>query len=534
MDEVAFGRYRLIEVIGEGGMGKVYKAHDTVMRRDVAIKVLPPELATEPGYEERFRREAYTAARLTEPHIIPIHEAGEIDGRLYLVMPVIDGIDVHSLLRRDGPMSPQRAVQVIEQLAAALNAAHAAGLVHRDIKPSNALLTGDDFVYLIDFGIAHDAAATRLTSTGMMVGTLAYMAPERFTAGIADARSDVYALTCVLYECLTGDHPYPGDSMEQQIAGHLTLDPPKPSSVSPAIAAGFDEVIATGMAKKPDGRYQSARELATAARRALTEVPTPAHDPNTAATLLADPTQPAPAPARRSDQLPTPPAPEPVWQQSAEPTLPAAQQPPPGWPPVPQPRPANRQPPQIGTPKPRRGRHKVNRRTAIAVLAVPVVVCVAAVVFAAATLRLYLADRAAADARHAIVQTATNAVTTLWTYTPENVDTLADRASQYLGGDFEAQYRKFVDAIAAPNKQAQVTNTAQVVGAAVESLSGPEATAVIYVNTTSTTPQTRDKPSTKYLSYRVIMQKHDSRWLITKMTTITSMDVEPKKLPGAG
>jgi Mce-associated membrane protein len=161
------------------------------------------------------------------------------------------------------------------------------------------------------------------------------------------------------------------------------------------------------------------------------------------------------------------------------------------------------------------------------------VVCVAAVVFAGATLRLYLADRAVADAQHAIVQTATNAITTLWTYTPENVDTLADRASQYLSGDFEAQYRKFVDAIVAPNKQAQVTNTAQVVGAGVESLSGPEANAVIYVNTTSTTPQTRDKPSTKYLSYRLTMQKHDSRWLITKMTTITATDFVPKfPVPG--
>jgi serine/threonine protein kinase len=275
VDEVAFGRYRLLSLIGEGGMGKVYKAHDTMMRRDVAIKVLSPELAKEPGYEERFRREAYTAARLTEPHIVPIYEAGEIEGRLFLVMPVIDGIDVHSLLARDGPMSPQRALQVIEQLAAALDAAHEAGLVHRDIKPSNALMTRHDFVCLIDFGIAHDASATKLTQTGSIVGTFAYMSPERLNTGTADARADVYALACVLYECLTGVMPYPGDSMEQQVVGHLTLDPPKPSSRNPAIPAGFDEVIAAGMAKKPDQRYQSARELATAARHALAEVPAP-------------------------------------------------------------------------------------------------------------------------------------------------------------------------------------------------------------------------------------------------------------------
>ena len=158
MDEVAFGRYRLIELIGQGGMGTVYKAHDTVMRRDVAIKVLPPELVTEPGYAERFRREAYMAAKLTEPHIIPIHDAGEIDGQLYLVMPVIKGTDLHTLLKRDGPMTPRlRRAGRSSRLAAALDAAHAADLVHRDVKPSNALVTANEFVYLIDFGIAHDA-----------------------------------------------------------------------------------------------------------------------------------------------------------------------------------------------------------------------------------------------------------------------------------------------------------------------------------------------------------------------------------------
>ncbi len=275
MDEVVFGRYRLIALIGEGGMGKVYKAHDSVIGRDVAIKVLPPEMSAEPGYRERFRREAYTAARLTQPHIIPIYDTGEVDGRLYLVMPIIDGIDVQGLLARDGPMSPQRAVDVITQLAAALHAAHAVGLVHRDIKPSNALVTSDDFVYLIDFGIARDQTATKLTNTGMMVGTLAYMAPERFATGIVDARADVYSLACVLYECLTGAQPFPGDSVGQQIGAHLTLEPPKPRGLNPAVPAGFDEVIAVGMAKDPDQRYQSARELATAARHALTAAAPP-------------------------------------------------------------------------------------------------------------------------------------------------------------------------------------------------------------------------------------------------------------------
>src|ERR1700737_226034 len=306
MDEVAFGRYRLLSLIGEGGMGKVYKAHDTMMGRDVAIKVLPTELGAEPGYRERFQREAYTAARLTHPNIIPIHEAGEIEGRLYLVMPVIDGIDVASLLERDGPMTPRLAVRVIEQLAAALDAAHAAGLVHRDVKPSNALLTGRDLIYLIDFGIAHDASATKLTRTGMMVGTFAYMAPERFSTGTAGARADVYSLACVLHECLTGAQPFPGDSVERQIAAHLTLDPPKPSRVSPAIPVGFDDVIAAGMAKDPEQRYQTAHELAAAAEHAPPPPPPPAAR---SAPPLLDSTRPAPAPARRDDRVPTPPAP---------------------------------------------------------------------------------------------------------------------------------------------------------------------------------------------------------------------------------
>jgi serine/threonine-protein kinase len=346
VDEVAFGRYRLLSLIAEGGMGKVYKAHDSVIGRDVAIKVLPNELGAEPGYRERFRREAQTAARLNEPHIIPIHDTGEIEGQLYLVMPVIEGVDVHALLQRDGPMSPQRAVRVIEQLAAALDAAHAVGLVHRDIKPSNALVTGRDFVYLIDFGIAHDAAATKLTSTGMIVGTLAYMAPERFTAGTADARSDLYALACVLHECLTAHTPYPGESMEQQITGHLTLDPPRPTEHRPDLPVGFDEVIARGMAKDPDQRYQSAHELATAAQQALTT-----------------------APSRTAPAGSTRPAPEPVRQRRAELANAAPQQ----HSPIPQHRPADRPPPRVGTP-PRQPDRRPRRRLKWPLIAASVVI----------------------------------------------------------------------------------------------------------------------------------------------------------------
>src|ERR1700753_2923534 len=340
MDEVVFGRYVLQSLIGEGGMGKVYKAHDTLIDRDVAIKVLLSELSSEPGYQERFRREAHTAARLSEPHIIPIYDTGEIDGQLYLVMPVIKGPDVQGLIQRAGPMSPERAVRVVEQLAAALDAAHAVGLVHRDIKPSNTLVTANDFVYLIDFGIAHDKSATKLTNTGMIVGTLAYMAPERFTSGTSDARSDVYALACVLHECLTGGQPYPGSSMEQQIAGHLTQDPPRPTALRQDLPAAFDSVIASGMAKDPAQRYQTANQLATAAQQALTSAPARPRRPTPVPTVDTRTTpitarsqfgsQPPPAHARGHQQPPPYPA--------------AAQQNSTSWPPVPQ------QPPSIWTP----------------------------------------------------------------------------------------------------------------------------------------------------------------------------------------
>ncbi|WP_051637253.1 serine/threonine-protein kinase [Rhodococcus sp. UNC363MFTsu5.1] len=275
MDGTSFGRYRLQELIGEGGMGKVHKAYDTLTDRIVALKVLHEHTAADPEFRERFRREAHAAARLSEPHVVPIHHYGEIEGRLYLDMRLIEGADLKTLLALHGPMPPAVAVSVVEQVAAALDAAHAAGLVHRDVKPSNVLVSARDFVYLIDFGIARSAQDKGLTSTGATIGTFHYMAPERFTTGQGDARSDVYALACVLHECLTGSYPYPGDSLEQQISGHLTAAPPRPSQVRPGVPAGFDQVIAQGMAKSPDDRYFTPGGLAAAAERALTTEPRP-------------------------------------------------------------------------------------------------------------------------------------------------------------------------------------------------------------------------------------------------------------------
>jgi serine/threonine protein kinase len=269
-----FGRYRLIELLGRGGMGEVWRALDTeANNRIVAIKLLPAHLVGDSSFVRRFRREAEAAAQLNNPHIIPIHNYGEIDGKLYVDMRLVEGRDLQHVLA-EGPLEPARAVRIIEQVARALQAAHKVGLIHRDVKPSNILVDDDDFAYLIDFGIARGADQTGLTGTGNMIGSLHYMAPERLRAEEADARADIYALACVLYECLTGSRPFRGDSFESQVAAHLTEPPPHPSSNRADVPAELDAVIARGMAKNPGLRFPTTIELAAAARDAIT-VPHP-------------------------------------------------------------------------------------------------------------------------------------------------------------------------------------------------------------------------------------------------------------------
>ncbi|MGW4092856.1 serine/threonine-protein kinase PknD [Nocardia sp. NPDC004750] len=267
----AFGRYRLLSLLGQGGMGQVWRAHDSLTNRVVALKVLPERFNDDEQLRERFRRECRAVAQLTEPHVIPIHDFGDIDGRLYLNMRLIEGTDLRTVITREGALSPRRAVAIIAQVAGALQAAHDAGLVHRDVKPSNVLLGSDEFASLIDFGIAHATDDRTLTSIGETIGTAAYMAPEEISAGVkADARVDVYALTCVLYECLTGRPPFTSESgMQGVIAHHLYTPPPRPSATTPEVPTAFDAVIAKGMAKNPDDRYQTARELAAAACAAV-------------------------------------------------------------------------------------------------------------------------------------------------------------------------------------------------------------------------------------------------------------------------
>lgn len=274
MEGMPFGRYRLVELLGRGGMGEVWRAQDAATNnRTVAIKLLPPHLAADPKFVQRFRREADAAAMLNNPHIIPIHNYGEIDGRLYVDMRLIDGRDLETVLHDDGSLNPGRAVSIIGQVAKALHAAHKVGLIHRDVKPSNILVDEDDFAYLIDFGIARALDSTRLTNTGHAIGTFQYMAPERLgAAGEEDARADTYALACVLHECLTGHPPYASENLANLVAAHLNTPPPRPSSARPDLPRRFDDVIAKGLAKHPDARYPTTVALAQAARMALTPV----------------------------------------------------------------------------------------------------------------------------------------------------------------------------------------------------------------------------------------------------------------------
>ncbi len=280
-----FGPYELQSLIGVGGMGEVYRAYDTVRERLVAIKLLRTEVAADQSFQQRFRRESRVAARLQEPHVIPVHDFGDIDGVLYIDMRLVEGASLKDELRVKGALPPSRAVSIIGQVAAALDAAHASGLVHRDIKPENVLLTSDDFAYLVDFGIAHGGGEANVTSTGLVIGSCAYMAAERFSGGRGGPAADVYSLTCLLYECLTGRAPFEAGDVRQMMGAHMFAPPPRPSIMRRGISRAFDDVIEKGMAKQPTDRYTTAGDLARAGAAALSETssapaPVPPNPPN--------------------------------------------------------------------------------------------------------------------------------------------------------------------------------------------------------------------------------------------------------------
>jgi serine/threonine-protein kinase len=258
---------RIETVAGRGGMGIVYRATQLSLGRPVALKLIAPEHAADSDFRERFQRESRMAAAIDHPNVIPVYEAGEEDGRLYLVMRWVAGTDLHKLIRDTGRLNPLRAADIVCQVAGALDAAHTAGLVHRDVKPANVLLS-NDHAYLADFGLTRLAGTdTRLTTAGHFLGTVDYMAPEQFHPGPNDARADVYALGCVLFAALTGAPPFLRDTVPATMLAHLH-DPPPRASDTPGVPQAFDRVIARALAKAPEDRYPSAGDFGRAAMAA--------------------------------------------------------------------------------------------------------------------------------------------------------------------------------------------------------------------------------------------------------------------------
>src|SRR5215472_14125070 len=262
--------YRIEELIGRGGMGVVYRAYDLRLKRPVALKLVAPSLARDERFRERFARESELVMSLEHPNVVPIYDAGDVDGRVYLAMRLVDGGDLGSLLRTEGALDPRRALAICAQVAAALDAAHRRGLVHRDVKPSNVLLDGSEHVYLADFGLTRrlddEWSDSRLDRS---IGSPAYLAPEQLEAGPVDGRADVYSLGCVLYECLTGEAVFPRDSRLAVAWAHLEEEPPTPSGGRTGLPEAIDAVVGKALAKEPEQRYPTCTALISAAQEAL-------------------------------------------------------------------------------------------------------------------------------------------------------------------------------------------------------------------------------------------------------------------------
>jgi serine/threonine protein kinase len=303
--------YRVEAFISRGGMAVVYRGHDRRLGRRVALKLLAPELSQNERFQQRFLRESRLAASLDHPNIVPIYEAGEADGLLYIVMRYVEGSDLKALLDREGPLDPSRVVSILSQVGAALDAAHARGLVHRDVKPGNILIASGagredpDHVYLTDFGLTkRSSSLSGLTSSGHFIGTMDYVAPEQIGGKPVDARTDIYSLGCVLYQCLTGDPPFDRDDEAALLWAHLVERPPSISSRRPDVPPGVDAVVARAMAKAPEDRHRTCRELVAAFQAEIegqAEIE-PRVGP-VGARRRSEPTGP-PAPATRSAPLP--------------------------------------------------------------------------------------------------------------------------------------------------------------------------------------------------------------------------------------
>jgi serine/threonine protein kinase len=261
-----FAGCRVDEAIGHGDMGVVYRAEELALQRPVALKLILPERSRDERFRERFRRESTIAAAIDHPNVIPIFDAGEEDGVLFIMMRLVEGTDLSWLIASQGHIEPLSAALTVHQVGAALDAAHARGMLHRDVKPSNVLLTAADHVYLSDFGLAkHLAAPGGLTRQGSIVARAEYVAPEQVLNQRVDARADVYALGCLLFESLTGTAPYASWREGPAALAHVSEPPPSPVALRPEVPREFDVVVRRAMAKDPGERYSSAGDLAQAA-----------------------------------------------------------------------------------------------------------------------------------------------------------------------------------------------------------------------------------------------------------------------------
>jgi tRNA A-37 threonylcarbamoyl transferase component Bud32 len=272
------GDYTIESVIGRGGMSVVYLARHTRLERHVALKVMAEELSENEGFRTRFVREAKMAANLEHPNIVPVYDAGEIGGVLYLAMRVIRGTDLRRVINEGGPMDPERVLTISGQVASALDAAHRAGLVHRDVKPGNILLAIDgdeEHAFLTDFGLTkHVSSKSGLTKTGTFLGTVDYVAPEQIRGSEVDGRTDEYSLGCVVYECLTGDVPFTKDQDVATLFAHVEDERPRVSSARPDLPDALSDAVARAMSKDKEQRFETCQGFVRAARTALAQAAT--------------------------------------------------------------------------------------------------------------------------------------------------------------------------------------------------------------------------------------------------------------------
>jgi len=264
--------YRIVGPLGQGGMGVVYRAEHIQLGRPAALKLLGTAIGPAEA-QERFLRESKLAASLDHPGIVPVYDAGEENGLLYIAMAYVEGSDLKTLLVQEGRLPLRRALRIVAQIASALDAAHARGLVHRDVKPANILVGPGDRAYLSDFGVVKELAARGTTRTGSFVGTIEYSAPEQIEGREVDARTDVYALACVLYECVVGTPPFHRSSDVAVLNAHLHAAPPKLTKAAPDLPAALEPVLEKALSKSPLDRYSSCGELVAAARSAATPEP---------------------------------------------------------------------------------------------------------------------------------------------------------------------------------------------------------------------------------------------------------------------